>query len=232
MRAPALSCLLVLVAGCAHADLKPEPVHPTDLSGHWVLNAAASDDAVAVANKWLSKEMRPRRQIMPRGRGQEEDDDYKIPDDEHTVVQPPPEDDDSPEGRKRHQPHINFNSERVRQVLGLVPALDITQSESGVKIATELENESYEPGRSQVSMIDGGLADSQIGWDGETFSIDRRVPHGLRVTEQYRLLNKGTQLEVRLERRGEGMFSPINLRRVYDRAAPPAAVDPNAGPSR
>lgn len=230
MRA-ALTCLLTLAAFAAHAELKAEPSRPTDLSGHWVFNAAASDDAVAVANKWLSKEMRPRRPVMPRGRG-EEDDEYKIPDDEHTVVQEPPADDDSPEGRKRHQPHINFNSERVRRILGLVPALDITQSEGGVKVASELETESYEPGRSQVSTIEGGLADSEIGWDGETFSIDRRVPHGLRVVEQYRLLNKGTQLEVRIERRGEGMFSPMNLRRVYDRAAPPAAVDPNAGPSR
>ena len=234
MRTLAFTCLLALLALDARAELKSEPTHSTDLSGHWVYNAAASDDFVALANKWLSKEVRPRRP-MPRGR-RDDDDEFAIPDDEHTVREPPPEDHDEngPDDRRRpHQPRINFNSERVRQVLGIVPAFDITQSESAMKIGSDLGVESYEPGsRSQVSTSDGGLADSAISWESDTLSIDRRVPHGLRVTEQYRLLNHGTQLEYRIERRGEGLLSPLSLRRVFDRAAPPAAVDPNAGPSR
>jgi hypothetical protein len=62
LAAPAIAALLfscLLLAGCGPGRLARAPSAPTDLSGHWILDPAASDDATAVIAAALPK---PRRQ--------------------------------------------------------------------------------------------------------------------------------------------------------------------------
>jgi hypothetical protein len=87
--------------------------------------------------------------------------------------------------------------------------------------------------RTQVSMPEGELADSRVGWDGQWFVIDRSVHGGPHVVEKYRLMPKTGQLEYEMKWSGQSELAGMKIRRVFDRstAAPPPA-DPAAGPTR
>jgi hypothetical protein len=122
----------------------------------------------------------------------------------------------------------------LRLMLGQTRTLDIVQSGSKMQIVSEAQSRSFEAGaRSQVSMPEGELADSQVGWDGEWFVIERRVRQGPRVVEKYRLLKKTGQLEYQIAWSGDHLLAGIKVRRVFDRAVksvvPP---DPALGPVR
>ena len=69
-----------------------------------------------------------------------------------------------------------------------------------------------------MSMPEGQLADSNVGWDGEWFVIERRVRRGPRVVEKFRLLKTG-QLEYLMNWGGDTELAGIKTRRVFDRAA-------------
>jgi len=121
-------------------------------------------------------------------------------------------------------------------MLGVTQQLDISQDERGTKveIASDAGSRRFVAGtRSQVSMPEGELADSEVGWDGDWFVIDRRVKKGPRVVEKYRLVPKTGQLESIIAWSGETVLSGIKVRRIFDRVegARPPPADPALGPS-
>lgn len=67
----ALALALAGVGGCGTTRLAAAPATPTDLSGHWVLDAAASDDARRIIAAALPKPRRERvaRPAVPGGPG-------------------------------------------------------------------------------------------------------------------------------------------------------------------
>lgn len=217
----------------AMADYSAMSSRGVDLSGHWRVNAALSDDPELLLQKRLDEERKRREAFMRKAREQGE-------------LFPPPEPDDDPssppsadEARPAPPPPGRSNmrkrrDDELRRMLGISSTLEITQSGSKIAMDSQVDARRLEAGmRSQVSMPQGELADSNVGWDGEWFVIDRRARGGPRVVEKYRWLKKTDQLESVMAWSGESMLAGIKVRRIYDRmlSAPPPP-DPGQGPVR
>jgi hypothetical protein len=215
----ALGLCFLLVATSTLA-LDPAPRRPVDLAGHWVLNAASSDDA----EKMLDERLEEERRRYTRERRLEE------------RAQPeglPPLDAEAPPLQRQPRPWQKRRQENFRRMLGVTKSLDIEQEGVAVTIASELESRRFTAGaRTQVSMPEGELADSTVGWDGDAFVVDRRVRRGPRIVEKLRLLQSG-QLEYALTIGGDTELKGMKVRRVFDRASAPGNTpNPGVGPVR
>lgn len=221
--AAGLSVLLLLgVPACATYEVTSS--QGVDLSGRWQLNAALSDDAEALLQQRLERERKERAVWERRAR-------------DAGVLMPPPDpsaaNDAPPRDRSRRSARERY-LDSLRQMLGISSTLEIKQSGANVQIVSKVDSRRFEAGtRSQVSMPQGELADSAVGWDGDWFVIEREVKRGPRVVEKYRWLKKTDQLESLLAWKGEGPLAGIKVRRIYDRVVG-AVVPPNAdlGPVR
>jgi hypothetical protein len=231
MRLP-LTLGLLLATSLAAADYGAVSTRGVDLSGHWKLNAALSDDAERLLQQRLDEERRRREKWLRRAREEGElfpppdpDDEAGAPSSGAERAGPPPPQASSM--RKRRD-------DELRKMLGISNTLDIAQSGSRIGIDSQVDARRFEAGtRSQVSMPQGELADSDVGWDGDWFVIERRARGGPRVVEKYRRLKKTDQLESVLAWSGETLLAGIKVRRIYDRVAGTVAPpDPGQGPVR
>ena len=138
-----------------------------------------------------------------------------------------------PANRPSQRPR-NRRLEQLRQMLGISDTLAITQDGARLTIQSQQEIRSFDAGtKSQVSMPQGELADSRVGWDGQWFVIDRRASRGPTVVERYRWLKKTDQLESILAWGGDSPLDGIKVHRIYDRMLePPPPPDPAYGPVR
>jgi hypothetical protein len=206
-----------------------------DLTGHWRLNAAASDDAEAMMQKRIADEAKRRAARMKRDR---EEGAFWLPPEPSPE---PQEEGEAAPGAKPQQgaPHPNDRPPRrnrrydgLRQMLGISNTLDITQSGSRIDIVSEVDSRRFEAGvDSQVSMPGGELADSRVGWDGQWFVIQRKASHGPNVTEKYRLVKKTDQLESVIAWGGDSPLAGIKVHRLFDRGVADTAVpNPADGP--
>ena len=219
----------LVTGGLAHA-YSTSPARPTDLSGYWRLNVAASDNAEAMLQERLEDERKQRERWARRAREQSELGlpplDAGIDEASETERQAAAPGQPIARRNRRHEP--------LRRMLGETQILEITQTASKMEILSEAESRRFEAGsRSQVSMPEGELADSEAGWDGEWFVIERRVRRGPRVSERYRIVKKTGQLEYQIAWSGDHLLAGIKVRRIFDRAVksvtPP---DPALGPVR
>lgn len=222
---------LLSAIGVATADYAATSSRGVDLSGHWKVNAALSDDAERLLQKRLDEERKRREAFMRRAR-------------EEGELFPPPDPDDDPsnptaasEARPNSPPPGRSNmrkrrDDELRKMLGISETLEIAQAGSRIAMDSQLDARRFEAGtRSQVSMPQGELADSNVGWDGEWFVIDRRARRGPRVVEKYRWLKKTDQLESVMSWSGDSVLAGIKVRRIYDRmASAPPPPDPGQGP--
>ena len=225
--------LLMLVQAPALAGFDALSRQGVDLSGHWKLNVAASDDAEALMQKRIAEEAKRRAARMKRDR---EDGAFWLPPD------PPPE----PEGETgpdAKQPPVaarpgdrpqrrSRRYDGLRQMLGISNTLDITQKGSRIDIVSQVDSRRFDAGvESQVSMPSGELADSRVGWDGPWFVIQRKASHGPNVTEKYRWLKKTDQLESIIAWGGDSPLAGIKVHRLYDRGVADTTVpNPDEGP--
>ena len=142
-----------------------------------------------------------------------------------SLQMPPP----SEERRRRR-------NDLYRQMLGFTEHLTIAQSDNGAKveIGSDTGSRRFVAGtHSQVSLPEGELADSEVGWDGDWFVIDRRAKRGPRVVEKYRFLPKTGQLETIIAWGGDTFLSGMKVRRIFDRdTAEVKPPDPGSGPVR
>jgi hypothetical protein len=225
--------VLTAAATTAYAGYEAAPKHEIDLSGHWALNAAQSDDPEAMLQKMLDKE----RERYMKWRHEEErmrmpglpaDPDAESPDVEpgSATAQPP-----RPPGQR---PWQKRRDENYRRMLGVTKSLVIRQSGTTFDIASEQESRRVEAGsHTQVSMPEGQLADSEAGWDGEWFVIERTVRRGPHVVEKFRIARKTGQLEYTMAWSGDTDLAGMKVRRLFDRAdgsVPPP--DATSGPVR
>lgn len=232
-RAGVLICTsaLLTAAPSAYADYDSAAPAGVDLTGHWKINASQSDDAEALLQKRLAEERREREKWLRRAR---ETDELGIP----PIGMPPPAPPADPKAESRPQAPVpqrrNRGVDELRRLLGISETLSVTQSGTQIDITSAVDARRFEAGtESQVSMPQGMLADSDVGWDGQWFVIERRVKRGPRVTEKYRWLKKTDQLESILSWGGDTILSGIKVHRIYDRMSqPPPAPDPEQGPSR
>lgn len=231
MRRSLLTLGLLSITCVATADYAAMSSRGMDLSGHWKVNAALSDDAEKLLQKRLEEERKRREALMRREREQGEL--FPMPDPDDDPSGPPA----AQEARPASPPpgHSNMRKRRddeLRRMLGISETLDIAQSGSRIAMDSQVDARSFEAGtRSQVSMPQGELADSNVGWDGDWFVIDRKVRSGPRVVEKYRWLKKTDQLESVMGWSGDSPLAGIKVRRIYDRVAgAPPPPDPGQGP--
>jgi hypothetical protein len=150
---------------------------------------------------------------------------------------PPPIDVDAPtpsgEGRRRGpRPWQKQQQENLRRMLAVSPTLEIKQLEpTRFEFVSAVESRRVQAGsHTQVSMPEGQLADSRVGWDGEWFVIERRVRRGPSALEKFRLTKTG-QLEYFMKWSGDGELAGMKIERFYDRRVGPApAASPDSGP--
>lgn len=205
-----------------------------DLSGHWKINPALSDDAEALLQERLAEERKNREKWLRRAR---EVDPLGIPP-IGMPLPPPPSQDGEQQPKSPPQPQMqrarNRFEDELRRMLNISNTLSITQAGTRIDIVSAVDERRFDAGtRSQVSMPQGALADSDVGWDGQWFVIERRARGGPRVTEKYRWLKKTDQIESVLAWGGDTILSGIKVHRIYDRmSAPPPAPDPQSGPIR
>jgi hypothetical protein len=224
-------CLLALaLSGCAAftaAALEDVPSRGVDLSGSWKLNAALSDD---VEDMLEDRQREERERYIQWRRRQER-------------AYPPgtaPIDIDGPGPATQREPSsarrasIKRREENLHKMLAISDTLAIKQDGATLDIVSKVESRRLIAGsRTQVSMPEGELADSRVGWDGAWFVVDRRVRGGPRVVERFRLAPKTAQLEYEMKWSGNGELDGMKIRRVFDRVTvTPPPADPAAGPIR
>lgn len=215
-----LALLLTLCCAPVFAALHAQSERGTDLSGEWVLNAALSEDPQKMLEDRLAKE----REQMERMHHRESS--------SHPPGDPPAIDINTPISREP-RPWQKRRHESLLQMLGITKTLRIEQSGAAMTIVSDVDSRRLTAGsRSQVSLPVGQLADSNVGWDGEWFVIERSARKGPRGVEKFRLLKSG-QLEYTMAWSGDTELAGIKARRVFDRApAPATAPNPNPGPAR
>lgn len=223
---PFCALVLCLWSVLALADYAAAPKKPIDLTGFWVLNTATSDDPEALLAEKQAKEW-DRFDRMRRREEESRPANVPPPID---VDAPPP--DESGNRRRGPRPWQKQQQENLRTMLGISPTLEIKQVEPGrFDVLTAVDSRRVQAGsHTQVSMPEGQLADSWVGWDGEWFTIERKVRSGPRALEQFRLTKTG-QLEYVMKWSGDSELSGIKVRRLYDRrTAPVPEGNPDHGP--
>lgn len=233
MRRFVIALGLLSITCVAMADYDATSSRGADLSGHWKVNAASSDDAERLLQKRLDEERKRREAFMRRAR--EEGELFPPPDPYGNPSAPSSAQEARPTSPPRGRSSMRKRrDDELRKMLGISETLDISQSGSRIAMNSRVEARSFEAGtRSQVSMPQGELADSKVGWDGDWFVIDRRARGGPRVVEKYRWLKKTDQLESVMKWSGDSVLAGIKVRRIYDRmAGAPPPPDPGLGPIR
>ena len=155
----ALACCQVAIAGY-DADSK----RASDLSGTWALNRALSDDPERLLEERLARERERFEQARRRWEASQRL--PGIPDDEDVDDDRPPP--DATTRRPERRPWQKRRDENLRRMLAISNTLTLRQQGTKFEITTALDSRRVEAGsRTQVSMPEGELADSNVGWDGE-----------------------------------------------------------------
>lgn len=220
-----LTLLLCLCSALALADYAPTPKRPVDLTGYWVLDATTSDDPEALLGERQAKE----REEFERFRRRMEQ--------SRPPGMPPAIDPEAPppdaSRRRGPRPWQKQQQENFRRMLAVSPTLEIKQiGPTGFEVISAVESRRVEAGsHTQVSMPEGQLADSRVGWDGEWFVIERRTRSGPRALEKFRVVPKTGQLEYFMAWSGDTELAGMKIRRFFNRRteAPPAP-NPDSGP--
>ena len=221
-----LRYLLFAFLGCtafSAAALDAVPARSVDLSGSWKLNATLSDDA----EHMLAERQREERERYMQWRRRQE---------RSYPPGAPPIDVDgagaSREPSSARRASMKRREENLHKMLAISDTLVIRQEGTTFAILSAVESRRVVAGsHTQVSLPEGELADSKVGWDGQWFVIDRRVRGGPRVLEKYRLMPKTSQLEYVMAWGGDSELDGMKIRRVFDRVTvTPLPADPAAGP--
>lgn len=216
---------LCLWSALTLADYAPTPKRPVDLTGYWVLDTATSDDPEAILAERQAKE---REQFERFRRRMEETRPPGMP----PAIDPeaPPPD---ASRRRGPRPWQKQQQENFRRMLAVSPTLEIKQpAPTSFEVISAVESRRVEAGsHTQVSLPEGQLADSRVGWDGEWFVIERRTRSGPRAVEKFRIVPKTGQLEYFMAWSGDSELAGMKIRRFFNRRteAPPAP-DPDSGP--
>ncbi|MBL8268410.1 hypothetical protein [Steroidobacter sp.] len=225
-----LSCAVVLClwSALALSDYAAAPKRPIDITGFWVLNAVVSDDPEAM----LAKRQGEERERFDKMRRREEDSRPRNMPPPIDADAPPP---DAPGNRSRGpRPWQKQQQENLLRMLGVSQTLEIKQLEPRrFEFLSAVDARRVEAGsHTQVSMPEGQLADSWVGWEGEWFVMERKVRSGPRALERFRLSKTG-QLEYEMKWSGDSELAGMKIRRLYDRRTGPApAPNPDRGPLR
>jgi hypothetical protein len=205
--------LFVFLSTCGSvlADYAAAPRSAVTLQGTWRRNPAASDAVDRIVAKLLEQDEKERRQWRERMRAAD------------PFGMPAP--DDQLTARDRQQ-----QEQELRTMLGVTDTLEVLQEGVRLTLTSDQGTRRFEAGsRLQTSMPDGNLADARIGWDGNWFVIERKVPRRMRQIEKLRLIEKTGQLEYVSQWSGDTELAGVKFRQVFDRVEP-SVENSNLGP--
>ena len=174
-----LRLLAFALSGCAAfsaAALDAAPSRGVDLSGSWKLNAALSDDA---EHMLAERQREERERYMQWRRRQEKDVSARRR--RRSMSTDPARPQREPSSARRAS--MKRREENLHKMLAISDTLAIRQDGATLDIVSAVESRRVDAGsRTQVSMPEGQLADSNVGWDGQWFVIDRRVRKAARAS--------------------------------------------------
>jgi hypothetical protein len=218
------------LVGCGGVGrLQPDPSHPVDLSGMWLLNRAASDDPQKIFEK-----------LRPKASDTRRDDD--APDETPNGGDDSGQSGGSPPGgggRRRgrsgggqfQQPQSNrsyrndayMRTPLVRMFIAMLARGDevtVRQSSEAFSLDYGSTVRTYTPGGKSVVSAEWGVADQHSGWKGKEYVIEVKPQNGVPLTEKFGLSDDGKQLIEQLHMGGDG-FPVIDMKRVYDHTDKP-----------
>jgi len=184
------------LSGCG-GRLADRPARTVDLSGHWAVNRAQSDDS-------------ERLMMQQWGRMRGHDGRRRLND-------PMADDEDfATDGyRGGFQDRANLMRKMIATFMLNDGQLNITQSNRALVISNgDLATEYVYGQKSIVSMLSGAV-DRQAGWQKDTFVVQTRSPDGAGAVQTYQLSPDGRQLITTTQLSGPG--PDLTVKRVFDR---------------
>lgn len=224
-------------AGCGPTSYEPAPRSSVNLSGHWLLDPAASDDA----EKLIAASLPKPRPVRPQDSGQETMSSLTNP--------------TAPGGGQRQgggrggsaassQPMLanppswyRIGAGNLVRAFALpAPRVEISQQPAVVVIDQAGRHRSFEPGDDEPHSVTDhyGSRTVHAGWDKNDFVVDSSDGSHLKVVEHFRLL-PGDRLESVVAFSAERLKS-LKIHAVYRRAtaaeleAQPPEGPPEPGP--
>lgn len=208
VRRPRRATAIVLLAGLLAAgcsSLAPEPSRPSDLSGRWALDPAASGDFDAAVTRMLAEHQKK----MQKGRRE------RLVGPDGSEIAP------GPDAAPGFQPVPDEPPERVRSRLNedlRPPAVLLIEVGPGTVSLTADEEPPrvFYPGQ-RVGRIDtGGSARLDAGWAGPTFVVQQKYLSGALREQRYTLQSQGRELLVSLKYT-DPFSGSFELRSLYRR---------------
>ena len=229
--------LLLACAACGAPRLANAPAAPTDLSGHWVLEPALSDDAVSLIKAALPV---PRKRTARAERAMDAGEPISMPEQQSGQ---------GGGGRRQREGQRSSAAAPVRKqaepppwlrmgpgdfvrAFALPPSrLEVNATQAAVMIAGGERRRSLVPGDLDPVSINDRFGSRNVwsGWNGTAFVIDSRDGSRLRVTERYqRVANDRFEASVEFNASG---IKPLKIKAQYRRATPQEIADlPAEGP--
>ncbi len=218
----------LLVAGCGTPHFAREPKPPADLSGRWVLDRSASDDAAALiaASVPAPKHpppVQPRAESWPpqggqppggqRGSGSGSGSRRSGRDQSQSEARAAPADAPSSWGRLRP-------AEFVSAFATPPPTLEIDARPGQVSLGSAAHRRNFEPGDEQPDSITDRYGSRRVsaGWQADEFIVHSEDGSRLKVVEHYRRRGDD-RLELVVDFQAAGVKS-LTVRSVYRRATP------------
>lgn len=236
-----LAALIVsglLLAGCGTPRFASTPQAVVDLSGHWVLDPAASDDAAKMIAA-ITPKPRPRP-----------------PTERQAAVPPTTTGGSSRDGSGQGSRGGHHGSRADEQSSGAMPAtdqppawgkvrpadfiaafamppatLEIEQQATRMRIgATDARRREFQPGDDQPFSVTDRYGSRKVGagWQGDAFVIHSADGSRLTVVEQFRR-RTDDRLEMLVEFKAHGLNS-LSVHSVYRRATAAELEAPSEGP--
>jgi hypothetical protein len=219
LRRASAAALIAVLPACTGPSLATAPARPVDLSGHWVLDPAASDDTRAALHHALPAHD-PAPPPLPHQPSVFDEN------------QPPPN--RGQRGQNQQQPVVVADngpsmplSQRAALATGYVVAtdrIDISQSPQEIRIEQGEKRRNFPASDEPVAVTDRyGSRVVRAGWTGDQFKILTSDHSRMNVEESFRPGHDRDTLEVEVIYSGERM-KKVHVRSLYRRTS-------SAGPS-
>jgi len=225
----ALIASALLAAGCASTHYAQAPQPAVDLSGHWVLDPAASDDATALIAAAL-----PKRAARP------------------STPPPPAPPARTDTGTRRQQQQRNEQSQAAQQPIDSAPSwgrvrpvdfvsafamppakIELQQQSTRVALGSDARRREFEPGDEEPRSVTDRYGSRKVhaGWVRDEFDVESDDGSRLKVVEHYRR-HADDRLDVLVEFSAAGVKS-LKVHSQYRRAsaAEIAAADAEGPPA-
>jgi hypothetical protein len=226
----ALCSIGALLSACGPSHYARAPGVPLDLSGHWILEPSASDDAAALIAKSVPvpRKARPQYTDNPdanatgdhtRGSGRRGG---RSQSGSGTGVQS--SEDVAPSwGKVRPRDFI--------AAFALPPThLDVLQSADRMTLASDARRREFAPGDETPYSVNDRYGSRRVraGWDGGAFNVVSEDGARLNVSERF-VKRSDDRLEMTVEFKAQGIKS-LKIRSVFRRATAAELEAPSDGP--